>query len=643
MPLALSVNQISKHFGPRTLFTGVTFSIDEGERLALIGPNGSGKSTLLKILAGLEHTDEGKVSARKGLRSAYVGQAEEFAAGATVRSAVVDALRLDPPASVHDEHERELAAEMTLERVGFTDLDALARTLSGGQRKRLSIARGIALAPDLLLLDEPTNHLDLEGIAWLERLLMRSEFASVVVTHDRAFLESAATRIVELAAAYPQGTFAVKGNYEEFLFRKQEFIDGQQRQEKALTAQVKEDTRWMLRGAKARRTKSKSRIEASLDRRDELQVLRLRNAPAKAAAIDFASSDRRTLKLLVARGVSKALGGRTLFSDVDVLLSRGDKLGLLGPNGSGKSTLIKVLTGELASDPPSPEAVAEAARSAADLPRSAPPLGAVVRAEALRVVIFSQHRTEIDPELTLAEALSGSDAVVYQGRQIHLNTYAAMFLFTKDQLRSPIGSLSGGEQARVHIARLMLEPADVLVLDEPTNDLDIPTLEVLEESLEEFPGAILLVTHDRAMLDRLATRVLALDGEGGAHYYADYQQYVTVEAAAAKADQRAASASKGAAAPALDASTPDANAAPGNRAAPAAKKRMSWSDQQELTKMSASIEAAEAKAARLESALGEPAVMADRRKLDEACRVAGEAQAEVTRLYARWQELEAKA
>lgn len=636
----LTARDIGKHFGPRTLFTGVSMSVEDRERVALIGPNGAGKSTLLKMLAGLEHFDEGTITPRKGLRSAYVAQSDEFPSGSTLLSAVLDAVRAAPPAHMHDEHEFEMAAEMALYRVGFDDLSKPTTVLSGGQRKRLSICRALAREPDLLMLDEPTNHLDVEGIEWLEDTLKSGEFASIVITHDRLFLESCASRIIELSGAYPEGTFSVQGGLEEFLFRKDEFLQGQQRQQQALAGQVKDDLRWLARGAKARRTKSKSRIDASLARIDELAALKLRNAPPKAAAIDFASTDRRTQKLLVARGVSKALGGRTLFRDVDVILSPGTKLGLMGPNGSGKSTLIKVLTGELESDPPSEEAIAEAKSIEHELPRSAPKLGTVQRADRLRVVVFSQHRTELDPEMTLGETISPTDSVIYRDRQIHVATYAAMFLFSKDQLRSPIATLSGGERARVHLALLMLAPADVLVLDEPTNDLDIPTLEVLEESLEEFPGAVLLVTHDRAMLERLANRVLVLDGEGGAHYYADYLQYVSVQARL-----RQIAKTKPAAAAAQTQTTQTPQPAGGSAGSPkpaaaAAKKKLSFKEQKELDGMEANIAKAEGEVQRLEKAMNDPAVLADRRKLDEACKAMTAAQGEVARLYARWQELE---
>ncbi|HYE62846.1 MAG TPA: ABC-F family ATP-binding cassette domain-containing protein [Phycisphaerales bacterium] len=641
MPPVLTAQAISKTYGHHTLFSGIGLVLQDRERLALIGPNGSGKSTLLKLLAGMETADEGSIVLRKGLRAAYVSQMDRFPEGATVLSAVCDGLKSITLPHVHDDHERELHAELTLRRLGFEELGlgddflhAEAARLSGGQRKRLSIIRELAKEPDILLLDEPTNHLDVEGIRWLEEILDSAQFAWVAVTHDRAFLENTATRIVELSRAYPGGTFGVQGNYSEFLRRKQEFLEGQARQEASLANMVREDLRWLGRKAQARRTKAKSRAASAHSRIAELAELKARNAPQRAAAVDFGGTDRKTQKLLQAHAISKSLGGRTLFRDLNVILSPGQKLGLMGPNGSGKSTLIKVLTGELASDAPSPEAV-QAAKDA-NLPSGVPPPGEIRRADNLRVVLFSQHRTELDPSKTLRDTLSPADSVIYQGRVLHVNTWAAMFLFDQQQMKAPIRALSGGEQARVHIARLMLEPADVLILDEPTNDLDIATLEVLETSLEEFPGALVLVTHDRAMVADLATQVLALDGKGGAKYYASYDQWEDaqeLEELEAKARvQEAQAAARGTSPPS------PSNAASASGAAPAAsKKKLSYKEQRELEQIEPAIEKAEAEVARLEALVNDAG--GDHKRVQQLYVELGEAQARVAALYERWGEL----
>lgn len=623
MGVLLTGQGLTKTYGSRTLFRGASLSLHDRERLALIGPNGAGKSTLLKILAGLEDPDDGTVSLARGLRTAYVAQRDVFEEGSTPRSAVVRAILARPPADIHDEHEADLAAERVLRRVGFADLDAPAVSLSGGQQKRLAIAREIATQPDALLLDEPTNHLDVEGIEWLEGLLRDAPFASIIVTHDRLFLERTATRIAELSGQYPGGTFTVDGDYAEFLRRREEFAQAQRKQQQSLENRVREDLRWLGRGAKARRTKSKSRIDASYARMDDLADLRARTATRAVTAIDWEATGRLTHKLLVARALTKALGGKRLFNDLDLILSPGHCLGLLGPNGSGKSTLIKVLTGEIDPDPPTPEAL-HAAAHATHIPPGTPPPGTIRRADGLRVVLFSQHRAEIDPATTLADALSPhSDSVIYRGRTVHINTWSKMFLFEAWQLKQPVRALSGGELARIHVARLMLEPADVLILDEPTNDLDLPSLDVLEESLEEFPGAIVLVTHDRAMLARLATHIVALDGEGGARHFTDYDQWE-----AWHHQPRDAAEARAAAVPAP--------------AAPAPRKKLSYKEQRELDGIEAAILDAESRVTALEAGMSDPALAADHRRMQAACAELHEAQARVAALYERWTDLEAR-
>lgn len=619
--MLLTARNLSKSFSLRTLFEGVSLSIGPGDRLGLIGPNGAGKSTLLKILAGMIEPDEGEVGGPRAVRAIYVPQQDVFPTGSTPRGVVVAAAgkMLETPGAVHDEHEAETAADRILDRLGFdgAHLDVSADALSGGWRKRLSLARALASCggePDLILLDEPTNHLDIESIRWLESLLTRGEFggtpfASVFVTHDRAFLESVATRVAELSPAYPQGLFAVEGNYSEFLRRKKEFLDGQKQAQQAMANQVRKDLDWLSRGPQGRGTKAKGRIQASHARMEELDSLRERNAAAASggARVDFRATDRQTKKLIAAKGVSKSLGGRSLFAGLDLKLGVGDCLGLLGPNGSGKTTLIRVLTGELAPDE-----------------------GEVVLADPRpRVAVFSQLREEFDPATTLKRALCPiSDQVRFRDRPMHVTAWARRFLFRDEQLAQPVGSLSGGELARIHIARIMLEPADVLVLDEPTNDLDIPTLETLEESLEDFPGAVILVTHDRAMLGRLSTEILALDGRGGARFYAGLDQALSgLAKAAARSD-----------APTTANATPTLPASP-----PLSRKKLGFREQREYDAMESNILAAEERVARAERAMADPKIVQDHARMAAACEELSEAQGAVARLYARWEELESLA
>ncbi len=501
MTLLLSVQGLTKAFGPRPLFTDLSLDLRAGERVGLIGPNGSGKSTLLKLLASREEPDGGTRSLRRSARLGYLAQDDVFSPGQSVREVVLAALAGEPI----EEHERETRADVTLTQVGFTDLDQMAGVLSGGWRKRLALARELVCKPDLLLLDEPTNHLDLPGIVWLERLLRSAPFGYVVATHDRAFLRAVADEMIEVNRVYPGGSFRAPGSYDQFTERREEFLEAQARRQESVANQVRRETEWLGRKAAARTRKAGFRIDEAARRREELADLKYRNAAAGSAGIDFVGTGRQTRKLLTATGLGKSLGGRPLFAGLDLLLSPGTKLGLLGANGSGKSTLLRVLSGE-----------------------AAPDSGSITRADGLRSVLFEQGRAALNPMATLRQALCpNGDTVKYRDRPLHVAAWARQFLFQPEQLDVLVGSLSGGEQARVRIAQLMLQPADLLLLDEPTNDLDIPALEVLEDTLEEFPGALVVVSHDRDLLDRLCTEVIGLDGRGGSAVYGSVAQWLT--------------------------------------------------------------------------------------------------------------------
>ena len=350
--------------------------------------------------------------------------------------------------------------------------------------------------------DEPTNHLDLAGIEWLEALLEEAAFASVIVSHDRYFLENIATEMAELSRVYPDGMLRVRGNYSTFLEKKEEFLHAQSKRQEALENLVHNEIEWLRRGAKARTRKSKARIGKANELMGDLADLNARTRTA-TAQIDFSASDRKTKRLIELEDVSLPhRRSNVLFENLNFVITAGMRVGLVGPNGSGKTTLLRLLRGELT-----------------------PSSGEIRRADWLRIVYFDQTR-ELDSNVTLRRALAPEgDSVIYQDRVIHVASWAARFLFTSEQLNQPVERLSGGERARVLIAQLMLQPADVLLLDEPTNDLDIPTLEILEESLLEFRGSLVLVTHDRYMLDRVSNIVLGLDGQGGAESFADYSQW----------------------------------------------------------------------------------------------------------------------
>ena len=580
-------------YGTRSLFDDLSFGLFEGDQAGLVGPNGSGKSTLLKILAGITTPDRGSRSLRGGVRVGYVPQDPMFGAGRTVDEVVLEAL------AGMDEADRPGRAAQVLGRAEFTDGRATVGTLSGGWRKRLAIARELAAAPDILLMDEPTNHLDVAGILWLEDVLTERARAFVVVSHDRYFLEHVVTRMLELNRVYPPGLFESEGSYSRFLARRDEVLREQAAYQDSLANTVRREIEWLRRGAKARSTKAKGRIKEAGRLIEELEDSRARGFTT-TAGIDFTSAQRRTRRLLVARGLTKSLGGRPLITGLDVVITPGTRVGLIGPNGSGKTTLLNVLAGELPAD-----------------------AGVVERADGLRLVRFTQERAGLDPAQSLRRSLAPEgDAVVWQGRSVHVASWAKRFLFRPEQLEVPVGRLSGGEQARILIARLMLEPADVLILDEPTNDLDIPTLEVLEDSLAEFDGGLVLVTHDRFMLERVSTVILALDGKGGAAMFADYAQW---------------EAARGAGEPAPPKTT--GRAPERGRARP---RRLGYVEQREWDGMEQAILEAESAVEACRRAADDPAIASDPAALQTRYAALEAAQAEVDRLYARWAELEAK-
>ena len=600
MTLLLGCQGITKAYGAAPLFADVSFGIHESDRIGLVGPNGSGKSTLLRVLAGLETPDAGTIALRRLARLAYVPQHPDFPSDRTLAEVLAHALQGDPLDQPLDEAARHTRVQMTLGRAGFADPDATPATLSGGWRKRLAIARALVRAPDLLLLDEPTNHLDLDGILWLEQLLRDEAAAFLVVSHDRWFLEHVAGRMLDLDPVHAGGFFQTRGRYSEFLERKDAALREQARWQETLANRVRSEIDWLRHGPKARTTKSQARIREAGRLIEELAGVDARQE-RRAATIEFSATERRTKRLVVVEHAAKQLGERRVLDDVSLVLSPGTRLGVLGANGSGKSTLIRLITGELAPD-----------------------RGRIERATGLRIAALDQDRSQLDPSVTLRRALAPQgNQVVFGERPIHVAGWARRFLFAPEQLSLPVGRLSGGEQARVLVATLMLQPADVLVLDEPTNDLDIPTLEVLEEALIEFPGAVVLVTHDRFLFEQVATTVLALDGRGAATPFADYRQW---EAARR---ERAAAAPK-----------PRSPSVP--VAAKAATKRLTWAEQREWDAIEAAIVAAEETLARCHEAAHDPAVATRAEELAARCRALQDAHEEVDRLYARWAELDAK-
>jgi len=606
MSTIVSLREAFKSFGARTLFANISLSLSQGERIGLIGANGSGKSTLLRILAGLEKPDSGEITLRRQARLAYLAQEDAFPPGHTVEEIVAGPL-LPMLGAGLPESELYTRVGSCLSKTGFLDHSQPADSLSGGWNKRLSLARALVQEPDILLLDEPTNHLDLESILWLEKLLAGARFGYVVVSHDRYFLENVTQRTIELDRAYPEGYLSVDGPYSTFLEKREDFLAAQSGQERALASKVRREVEWLRRGPKARTTKAKARIEEAGRLVKELAETKERNSLSGRVGIDFTGSSRQTKRLAAAEDLGKSLGGKTLFKHLDFVLSPGLRLGLVGANGSGKTTLLRLLAKE-----------------------TKPDHGSVRYAPALQVAVFDQNREQLDKDMSLRAAFAPhGDSVFYRGRSIHVASWAKRFLFRPEQLDLPLGLLSGGEQARVLIARLMLQPADILLLDEPTNDLDIPTLEVLEESLSDFPGAVVLITHDRYLLDTVSTILLGLDGKGGAETYADYAQWETARQEMVQAE-------------ALESGQAKSPAAQERAQPPGKAKKLTYKEQREWDGMEESISRAEELLASRQKDMEDPSVASDHDELQSRLILLEEAQSVVDLLYSRWAELEKK-
>jgi ATP-binding cassette subfamily F protein uup len=594
MSFLLNAQGLSKSFGTRSLFRNISLSVRERERIGLIGANGIGKSTLLRIIAGLETADAGSIGARRGLRVAYVPQSDDLPPQETLRSLILSAM----PAAAGSTEARAMEAGAVAARLGLERLDEPVAGLSAGVRKRASIALAILSEPDLVLLDEPTNHLDLDGVLWLERQIASLPSASISVTHDRYFLEKAATRIVELDRAYPDGHLSVNGSYSTFLTEREARLAAQQQQEESMAIRARREIEWLRSTPQARTTKAAHRIEDAHKLLSDLADLRDRNRASDTAGIDFAGTGRRSRELVTLTDAVLKADDAVIVSGLNLSLAPGQKLGIVGPNASGKSYLAK--------------AIAQEAPLASGLSRAA---------AGLAVAYVEQERPLQDPKQSLREALSpNGDTVIYQGRPMHVAAWAKRFLFDRAELERPVGTLSGGERARLSLAQQMVRACDLLVLDEPTTDLDIATLDVLEESLLEFPGAVVIVTQDRYLLDSACTLILALDGRGGHAFLADTAQWSV---------WRSQEASATAAAPLMP-----------SAAKPVRAPRLTTAERRELQSIEQDISRVEDQIQALERDLERPEVVTDASKLQHIWEELPRRKERLAALYDRWQELE---
>jgi ABC transport system ATP-binding/permease protein len=597
MSLLLNAKNLSKSFVSKVLFRNLSFSVFEQDRIGLIGPNGSGKSTLLKILADLENSDDGEFTVKRSLKIAYVPQTI-FYENKTVKEILLSYLKEEKL----DEYDKSIIVDKWLNKFGFKDPTIKAPTLSGGWQKKLSIAAAVMLSPDLLLLDEPTNHLDLESLLWLERFLQKKIINFILVSHDRYFLQNVCNKIIEISSVYPNNIFESTGSYLDFLKKKDDFLKGQITQEKSLNSKARREREWLKQGVKARTTKSRSRISEAHEIFEELADLRKRNE-SKKVKIDFVSTERQTKKLITLKSISKSFNEKILFKNLSFTLASKTKIGLIGPNGSGKTTLLKLLTGEIVPD-----------------------IGTIKIADNLKIVYFDQHRMKLDDNLTLKDALCpNGEYVTFQDKKIHVNSWAQRFLFSKDNLNLKIKTLSGGERARIAIAHLLLEPADVLLLDEPTNDLDIQTLDVMEESFLEFNGAIVLITHDRFLIDRVCNSIISLEHKDQISVFSDYAQFEASKKNVIGSQSESSTKS-------FVTKNVTNNI-----------KKLTFSEKKEYEAIEGNINNLEQKISKLHSLLNQVEVMTDKEQLDSVCKELSVAEIEIERLYLRWNELDIKA
>ena len=621
---------ISLSFGSRTVFRDLELVVEEGERVGLIGVNGSGKSSLLKILAGATRPDKGELQLKRGASVTYLPQEPEFAPGATVAGELAVAnLALRAALEEHEQLSHNLTDEKSLtklsalaeriDQLGGWDTSHEARTLldqlgvkdwerpleelSGGTRKWVAVARALLSKPDLLLLDEPTNHLDAATVDWLEEALDGLSGSLLLVTHDRYFLDDLVDRIVEIEPG--EALKSYPGNYEAYLRQKAVAMDEAVVQQHKRDRWIKQEVAWLRQGVEARRTKSKARIERAQKLMQEKGL-----AAPKQAGLKVASTPRLGHMVLEAQKVAKSFDGREVLHEASLILQRGERIGIVGKNGAGKTTFLRVLLGDLEPDK-----------------------GQVIRGKNTKIAYYDQQRAQLESEWTVYEAALGEkirgdvrmseDYVEPAGRRMLLREYLDDLLFPVPMQKMQVKALSGGERNRLLLARLFLQGANLLVLDEPTNDLDLVTLNVLEQLLLDFGGSVLLVTHDRYFLDKVATSILSFEDGVATRYPGNYEMYLTLrptKAAAAQAQKEAA----------VQAAKPKAK--PG---------KLSYKDQRELDGMEELVDKAEQRKAAAEKALADPEVyMKDPARFPLLQKELDEAGQEVDRLYARWQKLQ---
>jgi len=594
MSVLISVQEISKSYGARTLFQNITFSIETGQKIALVGPNGTGKSTLLSLLCGTQTPDSGKIVKRQGLTVGYLSQKFNFDENQTLLNFLTDsndneistAYEWISKLSISDHYDPETV------KIG---------SLSGGWKKRLALAKEIMKSPDLLVLDEPTNHLDIDTIQWLEDFIASQNCTILIVTHDRLFLQNTSEMIFDLNPKYPQGLLVTKGSYAQYLESREILFSGLQATEETKRNVLRREVEWLRRGAKARQTKQKARIERAEDLSLEVKDLKVRNQH-RVVSMDFEVENQVPRKIIEAKNVSKSFGDKIIFKNLTTLIGRGSRIGLIGKNGSGKSTLLKTLIGE--TDQTS---------------------GSLFINPEVKISYFEQTKEKLDLQQTVIQTICPfGDYVHLNGKPIYAKSYLERFLFRPQQMIMPVAQLSGGEQSRLVMAQMMLNSGEMLILDEPTNDLDVDTLDVLQNCLTEFPGAVMLVTHDRFFMDQVVDEIWSIDEQTfEIQKFANYFQW---EAWYKNKDKQIQQIQSG-----TQSSTTKQK-----------KQKISFKEQLEFDQMESKIETIETEIKKLEAELSDSSIQSDFQKLNELTAKLEEKKSLLEKTYERWQDLSAK-
>jgi ATP-binding cassette subfamily F protein uup len=600
MPL-ISLERVSIAYGHLPLLADASLQIEPRERVCVIGCNGTGKSTLLRIIGGELAPEAGGVWHQPGLRIGSLAQDVPLDDPRPVSSVVSEGVK---NLGDVDEWRKEQLVAVTLSRLGLAP-DVSVQTLSGGWKRRVLLARALVGQPDLLLLDEPTNHLDIETMTWLESLLVDYPGAVVFVTHDRVFLQHVATRIVELdrgrLTSWP-------GDYETFLAKKEEWLANEAVRHEKFDKRLAEEEAWLRQGIKARRTRNEGRVRALMEMRTERAERRARMGNVRLQAEMAERSGQMVFETV---GVTKRFGDNTILRDLSIRVTRGDRIGLIGPNGSGKTTLLRLLIGELEPDE-----------------------GEIRRGAGVQIVHYDQQREQLDPDRSVFDTIAdGSDTVVVNGQSQHVHGYLKQFLFPPERALSPVRALSGGERNRLLLARLFTRPSNVLVLDEPTNDLDIETLELLEAMLIDWPGTLLLVSHDRAFIDNVVTSTLAFEGEGRVcEYVGGYVDWLRQRPEPAPPAPRT-----------IEPVNPRTSAPANPRTDEPTAKKLTYREREELHALPARIEALEKEQRDLEAAIAGPHFYKESAAAIEEALARREAvHEELLHALARWDELESR-